>query len=208
MKTKLLTIISMAVLFIGMSFAAPQGTMKDSRDGQTYKTVKIGKQVWMAENMNYDIKHSYCYENNPENCEKYGRLYTWAAANYVCPEGWHLPTKEEFEILMSNVGGIETAGKMLKSKQGWDPYEHQFEHALQDGNGIDKYGFNVLPAGYRYSSNGDFDVAGKGALFWSATEFIESSAYSLRLYYCSEAASLLYYGKDFVVSVRCLRGSN
>ena len=133
----------MAVLFIGMSFAAPQSTMKDSRDGQTYKTVKIGKQVWMAENMNYDIKHSYCYDNNPENCEKYGRLYTWAAANYVCPEGWHLPTKEEFEILMSNVGEIETAGKMLKSKQGWEPYEHEFEHALQDGNGIDKYGFGV-----------------------------------------------------------------
>ncbi len=204
MKSKLLTIISMLLLFTGMSFAGQQkGTMKDPRDGQTYKTVKIGKQVWMAENMNYDIKHSYCYDNKPENCEKYGRLYTWGAANYVCPEGWHLPTIEEFKTLMSNVGGIETAGKMLKSKQGWEPYEHEFEHALQDGNGIDKYGFNALPAGNRLG--GDyFYGAGEGTLFWRAAEF-ENYAYSLRLYYSSEGASLGILDKDFAVSVRCLR---
>lgn len=205
MKSKLLTIISMSLLFTGMSFAAPQGTMKDPRDGKTYKTVKIGKQVWMAENMNYDIKHSYCYDDDPENCEKYGRLYTWAAANYVCPEGWHLPTKEEFETLLTYVGGIETAGKMLKSKQGWDPYEHEFEHALQDGNGIDKYGFNVLPAGIR-NDIGRFHVAGKHADFWGATEYGEYLAYLLDLGYHSEDA---YLGgnrtKDFAFSVRCLR---
>lgn len=197
-------IITMAALFIGVSFAAPQSTMKDSRDGQTYKTVKIGKQVWMAENMNYDIKHSYCYDNKPENCEKYGRLYTWGAANYVCPEGWHLPTIEEFETLMSNVGGKETAGKMLKSKQGWEPYEHEFEHALQDGNGIDKNGFNVLPAGNRLSG-GYFYGAGEGALFWIAAESIVNYAYSLRLYYSSEGARLGILEKDLAVSVRCLR---
>ncbi len=204
MKSKLLTIISMSLLFTGISFAAPQGTMKDSRDGQTYKTVKIGKQVWMAENMNYDIKHSYCYDDDPENCEKYGRLYTWKAANYVCPEGWHLPTKEEFEILMSNVGGIETAGKMLKSKQGWDSYEHEFEHALQDGNGIDKYGFNVLPAGIR-RDYGSFYYAGKNAYFWSATELDENSAYYLLLDYGDEGASLFFNDKDDAHLVRCLR---
>ncbi|MBO5422232.1 MAG: fibrobacter succinogenes major paralogous domain-containing protein [Fibrobacteraceae bacterium] len=208
MKSKLLTIISMSLLFTGMSFAGQQkGTMKDPRDGQTYKTVKIGKQVWMAENLNYDIKHSYCYDEAPENCQKYGRLYTWAAANYVCPSGWHLPTKEEFETLMSNVGGKETAGKMLKSKQGWDPYEHEFEHALQNGNGIDKYGFNVLPAGLRYSF-GNFGDAGKDASFWSATEYGENYAYYLYLYYDGENAYLGHSSKDFAYSVRCLRGSN
>jgi uncharacterized protein (TIGR02145 family) len=190
----------MAVLFIGMSFAAPQSTMKDSRDGQTYKTVKIGKQVWMAENMNYDIKHSYCYDNNPENCEKYGRLYTWAAANYVCPEGWHLPTKEEFETLMS----IETAGKMLKSKQGWEPYEHEFEHALQDGNGIDKYGFNALPAGSRYFT-GDFYSAGEYAFFWSASETNRNLVYDLYLKNLNEFAYLDFSNKGDAHSVRCLR---
>ncbi len=105
---------------------------------------------------------------------------------------------------MSNVGGIETAGKMLKSKQGWDPYEHEFEHALQDGNGIDAFGFNVLPAGYRYY-DGNFRKADKYALFWSATEFDEGYAYHLDLYYSLEDASLDTSDKDDAFSVRCLR---
>ena len=103
MKRKLLTIISLTLLFTGMSFGAPQkGTMIDSRDGKTYKIVKIGKQVWMAENLNYQTNNSYCYDNNLANCEKYRRLYEWEEALKACPEGWHLPSKREFEILKKN----------------------------------------------------------------------------------------------------------
>lgn len=194
MKTKLLTIISMAVLFIGMSFAAPQGTMKDSRDGQTYKTVKIGKQVWMAENLNYETENSYCYEDDPANCEKYGRLYEWDAALNACPSGWHLPTSEEFRTLISNVGGEETAGKMLKSMIGWG----------ENGNGVDAFGFNVLPAGGR-DICGHFVNAGKSAYFWSATGIDEDYAYYLGLIYSDEDAFLGSHLKDDANSVRCLR---
>ena len=213
MKTKLLTIISMSLLFTGMSFAGQQkGTMKDPRDGQTYKTVKIGEQVWMAENLNYETENSYCYEDDPANCEKYGRLYEWDAALNACPSGWHLPTSEEFRTLISNVGGGETAGKMLKSTTGW----------YEGGNGIDKYGFNVLPAGFRiicgFNVNvlpagfrlidGNFDFAGKNADFWSATEYGEYYAYYLLLYYDFEDAYLFAnIVKDNARSVRCLRGS-
>lgn len=174
-----------------------KGSMKDPRDGKTYKTVKIGKQVWMAENMNYDIKDSYCYENSPENCEKYGRLYTWAAANYVCPEGWHLPTSEEFRTLISNVGGEEIAGKMLNSMIGRGENDY----------GVDAFGFSVLLAGLR-DGNGNFSYAGLYTYFWGATENDEDYAYRLGMGYQSKHAYLTYYYKFYGHSVRCLRGSN
>jgi hypothetical protein len=81
------------------------GVMVDSRDGQTYKTVTIGTQIWMAENLNYETTNSYCYDDDPSNCSKYGRLYTWAAATKACPIGWHLPSDDEWNTLFTAVGG-------------------------------------------------------------------------------------------------------
>ena len=81
-------------------------TFTDSRDGKTYKTVKIGNQTWMAENLNFTTAEgSWCYDDDTVNCNKYGRLYSWETARDVCPAGWHLPSKAEFETLLSNVGG-------------------------------------------------------------------------------------------------------
>ena len=171
-----------------------KGTFIDSRDAKTYQTVKIGNQEWMAENLNYETANSYCYNDSIENCEKYGRLYTWEAALNACPSGWHLPTKEEFKTLRFNVGGSDVAGKMLKSTTGW----------YDDGNGVDKYGFNVLPAGIRYY-DGVFCDAGKYANFWSASEIDENYAYDLDLRYRSERVYLGDPNKDYAVSVRCLR---
>lgn len=176
------------------SVSVEKGTFIDSRDAKTYQTVKIGNQEWMAENLNYETENSYCYKDSTENCKKYGRLYTWEAALNACPEGYHLPTEEEFATLISNVGGKETAGKMLKSTTGW----------YEDGHGVDKYGFNVLPAGGRYG-DGDFDYAGKSALFWSATEFDEYYADVLALSYSHEGGSRKLADTDIAFPVRCLR---
>ena len=129
-----------------------KGSITDTRDGHSYKTVTIGSQTWMAENLNYKTDNSYCYDDKASNCSKYGRLYTWAAAITACPTGWHLPTKAEFETLFTAVGGQSTAGKMLKSTSGWN----------SSGNGSDDYSFSALPAGVRdykgdyYSSEGNF----------------------------------------------------
>lgn len=197
MRIQIKGILALSIALTATAIGAPNnGVFKDSRDGKTYKTVKIGKQIWMAENMNYQTNNSYCYENDPANCEKYGRLYTWKAALNACPSGWHLPTDADFEILVANVGGEETAGKMLKSTTGWN----------KDGNGIDAFGFNAFPAGARNTNiAGGFSYAGTGAGFWSATENGESYAYFLYLGYHLENALLGNYDKISAYSVRCLR---
>jgi len=186
------------------------GTLTDDRDGQTYKTVNIGEQWWMAENLNYRYiqqtynggvkdSSSYCYNDDPANCAKYGRLYLWSAAMVVCPEGWHLPDTTEWNALFNAVGGEETtAGKMLKSTEGWNDYEGT------SGNGLDKYFFSALPAGHR-SYAGDFYREGSGARFWSSTELNSNYAYLMILHYSNDYAYLNDFNKYDGYSVRCLK---
>ena len=113
------------------------GTMTDERDGQTYKTVTIGTQTWMAENLNYNTLNSSCSYRDTTKCSEYGRGYSWSAAKNACPSGWHLPTRDEFEILFTTIGDQETAGALLKSSSGW----------YDNGNGSDAYSFAALPSG-------------------------------------------------------------
>ena len=178
------------------------GEMTDPRDGQVYKTVKIGDQVWMAQNLNYTYLQStenmkstnFCYDNDPENCAKYGRLYSWAAAMESCPSDWHLPSKDEWNALFMAVGGEVTAGKILKSQTGWN----------NNGNGTDAFGFSALPAGERDDSE-YFRYDGDYAYFWSATKYDSRNAYCVRLYHDLELAKLFNLENSFVFSIRCLK---
>jgi len=150
-----------------------KGSFTDTRDKKTYKTVKIGEQVWMAENLNYDdpdIDSDVCYNNDPANCKKYGRLYF---PGEFCPKGWHLPTKEEWEILVTTVGGNTIAGKYLKAQSGWN------DDKGKSGNGIDNYGFSALPGGYEDGGcdcddgyRGGFEGGGDNGYWWSAWSVI------------------------------------
>ena len=165
------------------------GSMKDSRDGQSYKTVTIGSQTWMAQNLNYETTNSYCYDNKATYCTKYGRLYTWVSAMHVCPEGWHLPTQEEWNTLLSAVGDSSIAGKKLKSTDGWNG----------SGNGTDDYSFSVLPAGMR---NYDGNYYPAGAVFWSSTEVDSDLACNIFVEdYLNDEIELK--GRGF--SVRCVK---
>jgi len=140
----------------------------DTRDSKTYKTVTIGKQTWMAQNLNYYTEGSKCYNNNPENCEKYGRHYNWTAAIKACPSGWHLPSNAEWDALYRIADGTsdeqspyksETAGKYLKAKGGWNDFKEA------SGNGDDSFSFTALPGGSNYSGS-SFNHLGNNGYWW------------------------------------------
>jgi len=145
---KIATLLLLCTLLCVVACEQEEDKFKDPRDKKIYKTVKIGEQVWMAENLNYEASGSKCNGNKPANCDKYGRLYNWETAMKACPGGWHLPSKAEWEILMVAVGGKifghRIAGKYLKATSGWNDYEGG------SGNGKDKYGFLGYPKSLIY----------------------------------------------------------
>ena len=169
----------------------------DSRDGQSYDVVKIGGLTWMAENLNFETAGSFCPEGDSRNCPRLGRLYSWAEAKSVCPDGWRLPTKDDFESLVAaQSSSLSRAGAALKAKDGW----------FKKGDGSDALGFRALPAGYR-GADGRFDGIGGYAYFWSVTEDSEnreSNAFYLFLSFSSDAASINAFAKSDYRSVRCV----
>lgn len=171
----------------------------DARDNQVYKMTTIGKQTWMAQNLNYDCgEGSVCYEENEANCATYGRLYTWDSAMVVCPIGWRLPSREEMDSLQSSVG---FSFAPLKSVSGWSGHL---------GNGTDLYGFNLLPNGNGIVSGDSvrFVDVGVGANLWTSTE---GSMDSLRshVFDVERRASGMYSGslsnKKNYNGVRCVK---
>lgn len=183
-------------------FHVEHGSMTDERDGQVYKTVKIGNQWWMAENLNYAYTKplfkfyyettetidsaSFCYNNEPDSCAKYGRLYMWetnmgcasevieeifkidcpidendySKTRGICPEKWHIPSVNEWKSLQNVVNHFITD---LKSTEGW----------LDDGNGSDVFGFRILPTGYYidYYEGFAFKDIGKKTCFWTLRQY-------------------------------------
>ena len=223
------------------------GEFTDERDGQVYRTVKIGDQVWMAENLNYaytGVKFygekytsdstSWCYENKVSNCDKYGRLYTWAAAidsvklandadnpldcgfskrcdlsgkvQGLCPSGWHLPDTTEWNSLFTAVGGGSTAGTKLKSQTAWHPFTDPSTFTVITSE--DTFGFSALPAGIILAF-GTFSYDGDKALFWSSTDVHRDAAYYMYLDFVSDQARLFTYDyKNGGYSVRCVKDSD
>jgi uncharacterized protein (TIGR02145 family) len=171
-----------------------KGSFTDTRDGKVYKTVKIGTQIWMAENLNYEAEGSKCYDNNPANGQKYGRLYNWETAKKACPPGWHLPSDAEWQELVNSAGGDKIAGEELKAKSGWN----------SNGNGTDEYGFSALPGGRGYS-DGVFDFAGSNGYWWSATEYSASSAWYRYMLYGRADVLRDSNDKTYLRSVRCVQ---
>jgi len=170
------------------------GSGDKGNDIANYKTKQIGDQVWMAENLNYAVEGSKCYNDDPANCDKYGRLYDWVTAKTVCPKGWHLPSNAEWTTLTNFAGGESTAGTKLKATNGWD----------EGGNGTDEFSFSAFPGGYR-RKDGSFDNVGKNGSWWSATEGTTSSAWYIEMNYDFAGTGTDRHDKIRLLSVRCVQ---
>jgi uncharacterized protein (TIGR02145 family) len=189
-------------------------------DGNSYDTVRIGDQTWMAENLNVsrfrngdtiqeaksdeewenalEIKQpAWCYiENNQANITKYGKLYNWYAVNDprgIAPSGWQIPSDEAWTILTDFLGGNELAGVKMKSNSGW----------LNDGNGTNSSGFSALPGGNR--SIGFFYALGEVGFWWSSTEDGPDYAWSRCLSWYKGNLTRKNYWKVLGLSVRCIK---
>lgn len=197
--------------------------LRDKRDGHIYKTVQIGEQRWMAENLRFDVKGSYCYEKRESNCSRYGRLYTWSSTmmlvdfynshsirklvpkyrngkiHDVCPSGWHIPTNKDWmkmKHFVGKKGKSDGVGISLKSESMW-------EKELRLPAGSDEFGFAALPAGER-DFEGRFMDQGRSALFWASTEYDDGGAYVWWLYYDGRTFEKNYDTKETAASVRCV----
>jgi uncharacterized protein (TIGR02145 family) len=186
-------------------------------EGKTYKTVVIGTQTWMAENLNYAVEDSKCYNNIESNCTTYGRLYNWATvmalpsscnstycasqinANHkgICPSGWHIPSNADWNVLMkfvdldcSDNSECPYAGTKLKA--------NSVNTSSSYMTGTDNYGFSALPGGF--GSNG-----GSGGYWWSASEGSSDGAYSRGMDSYDDVVYWSIYNKDYLFSVRCLQ---
>ena len=196
-------------------------------DGNIYRTIKIGEQWWMTENLKVTQYRNgdsipnvtdnlewvnltcgaYCNYNNDEvKVATYGRLYNWFAVSdsrNIAPEGWHVPSDEEWQTLVDYLGGLSVAGGKMKTTG-----------TIEEGNGLwyppndgatNESGFSALPGGFRYDRSGLFSSLSRTATFWSATKTNIPDAWSRRLKYNFSGVYRHYYNKHVGYLVRCIK---
>ncbi len=197
---------------------------RDSDNPKIYKIIKVTlnaafmEQIWMAENLNYDPKtgNSWCYDDDPDNCEIYGRLYDWATAmnlpeycntitnttmacygipsQGLCPAGWHVSTKEEWDILQTAIPQNLGMAYALKAPGFWP-----------ENTANDYLGFSALPGGLRNIGNKIFDYRTTRGYWWTATPATTSTSYSIVMTDRENTLSIDTYQKNFYgFSVRCI----
>ena len=181
------------------------GTFTDARDGKSYKTVKIGNLTWMAENLNYDnsatatgsIDSSFCYDGIPANCEKYGRLYQESDAVKACPEGWRIPTADDW-MELRNTAESEWSNDLrsiLEDEETWEI------NPMIDPVPMNLIGFAARAGGYR-AKTGQYDGEGTKAYFWGESNMNYYAWILSKQYELDKESIMRGY---FAYSVRCIQ---
>jgi len=196
------------------------GNAVEDINGNCYSTVQIGDQLWMAENLkvthynngdsisypsnadfgSFDEGQYGVYDNDPSNADVYGNLYNWPVTvddRGVCPEGWHVPSDEEYTILTDYLGGESVAGGKMK-ETGLDHWNSPNTGATNES------GFTALPAGRRNPNSGSYDSMGRYGYFWSSSEDNSSHAWSRELGYNYSNVSWGAHNKRLGFNIRCL----
>lgn len=200
-------------------------------ENQTYQTVIIGDQIWMAENLNIGARipgsnnqnnsgsiEKYCYNDLPANCDTYGGLYQWdemmqysttPASQGICPSGWHIPADSEWKKLEMHLGMTpeEAYDRNWRgtNNEGGKLKEAGLVYWNSPNTGAtNSSGFNALPGGYR-RSNGSFDYFGNGGRWWSSSISTSTQAWYRDLFYNYGQVGRYYDNKTEGYSVRCLK---
>ncbi len=168
------------------------GSFIDNRDGKAYRTIKIGNQIWMADNLAFKLKEGCkAYNNDNTYVAKLGYLYEWQSIKTACPAGWHVASDEEWKILIDYLGGETYAATKLKSSIGWEGY----------GNGTNETGLSLLPGGYYLNQ---FKFLGSTGFWWTSTESSNTDAW-FRSVGMSQKVDRNYGSKKGALSVRCIK---
>ncbi len=201
--------------FLSIVSAQKSGSGVEDLDGNLYKTVIIGKQEWMADNLKVTkyrngqpipfISDStvwsqwnsgaYLYYKHDV---KHGVLYNWMVINdvrKVCPTGWHVPTNADWDTLAKYLGGNEVAGGKMKAKMHWE---------IPNTDATNSSGFFALPKG-SYGINGSFNGVGRNAYWWTSNENGELSAWGREVGYNDAQLFVGHADKRDALSIRCVR---
>jgi len=180
---------------------ADAGTFIDARDGQTYKWVRLkDDKKWMAQNLNYESANTWCYGDDLANCDKYGRLYTWQAANIACPKGWRLPTDKEWWAMASYYGKAYNSYSSQEKMEGKDDGEIAYKALIKGGDTR----FNALLGGSHSPEEG-FDYLGDLGSYWSSSENNAGNVWGYYFYIHSRGLARDNYHQSLGFSCRCVQ---
>ncbi len=193
-RMKCFAIVTIAILIQLNAFSQQLGTFTDNRDNQVYRTVEIGRLVWMNENLAYAPKEGnfWTYNNDKKNLIKYGFLYDWDTAQEVCPLGWHLPSAEEWDNLSDLLGNtlVDENANDLSSKN-------------RKGNNL-KSTFATQLGGYRHYEGAFYEI-GEAGYWWSSTVDAPIDTWSRYVFYTDSNLVRYNLGATDGFSVRCVK---